>query len=358
MVTEQRTGTEHYSAEIIQAIASLSKRPPITLYSRSGVPQPDVMGVNVKRLGPRRLWTHIGLSRAMLRDKADALFVPSHVVPLVHPAATVVTIHDLGYLQDSESHPRRQRFVLDHTTRWNARAASRIIAISRQTRDDLVNHYGVDAGKIHIIHHGLDHRHFRPMAPDEISSVLAQNNITPPYLFFLSTVQPRKNLVRLIETFESLDDTALSLVVAGKSGWLSEPIERRIRESPAAERIRRIGHVPDDHRPALYSAADVFVLPSLYEGFGMGIVESMACGTPVVTSNTSSLIEVAGMAAMLVDPLSVESISAGIQQARQPAEGARLRELGLKHAQHFTWEKAAAETLAVIEEAYGVRGKS
>ena len=352
MVTGQRTGTEHYSVEIIRALAGIDTRPPITLYTRADHPTPRVVGTLTKSFGPRRLWTHIGLSRAMYKDKPDALFVPSHVVPLVHPRATVATVHDLGYLSESESHPRRQRLMLKETTQWSVRAARRIIAISGQTRDDLVNHCGVNAGKIRVIHHGLDHDRFKPLPPDATAPVLARYDITPPYLLFVSTVQPRKNLTRLIEAFESLDDPQLLLVIAGKSGWLSDPIERRIHDSPAAIRMRRVGHVPDDDLPALYSAAEVFTFPSLYEGFGMGVIEAMACGTPVLTSNSSSLAEVAGDAAVLVDPRDVGSISAGIREARGPATQQHLRRLGLDHALDFTWERSAAETLEVIEEAY------
>lgn len=352
MVADQRTGTEHYSGQIIGALASINDRPPVTLYTRADHPTPRVVGTLTKSFGPRRLWTHIGLSRAMYQDKPDALFVPSHVVPVIHPPATVVTVHDLGYIIEPESHPRRQRLMLQSTTQWNVRAARRIIAISGQTHDDLVSHYGVNPEKIRVVHHGLDHDRFKPLPPEATAPIIAKHNITPPYLLFVSTVQPRKNLTRLIQAFESLDDSQLSLVIAGKSGWLSEPIEKRIHESPAASRMRRIGHVTDDDLPALYSAAEAFTFPSLYEGFGMGVVEAMACGAPVVTSNGSSLAEVAGNAAILVDPRDVGSIAAGIREAREPTTKQRLRRLGINRAMDFTWERSAAETLAVIEAAY------
>ncbi len=352
MVSDQPTGTEHYSSEIIRALAKIQDRPPVTLYARDDRPAPRVVGTLTKSFGPPLLWTHIGLSRAMNEDKPDALFVPSHVIPVIHPRATVVTVHDLGYIHEPESHPRRQRMMLDGTTRWNVRAATRVIAISGQTRDDLLTHYGVDPGKVTVVHHGLDHARFQPLAPGETSAVLAKHDISAPYLLFVSTVQPRKNLPRLVEAFEAIDDPDLALVIAGKSGWLSEPIEKRIQESRLANRIRRLGHVADEDLPALYSAADVFVLPSLYEGFGMGVIEAMACGTPVVTSNGSSLAEVAGGAAILVDPLDVSSIAASIREARTPASHRQLRQLGITQASRFTWEQSAAATLNVIEEAY------
>lgn len=352
MIDGRRTGTEHYSVEIIRALSGIETRPALTLYSRDDPPTSRVVGTLKRSFGPRRLWTHIGLSRAMYIDKPDALFVPSHVIPLIHPDPTVVTVHDLGYLEEPESHPCRQRWMLDRTTRWNVRAARRIIAISGQTREDLVNRYGVHPGKVRVVHHGLDHDRFKPLPPDHSTPVLQRHGITQPYLLFVSTIQPRKNVVKLIEAFEAIDDPELTLVIAGQSGWLSDPIERRVSEGPLSGRVKRVGYVSDEDLPALYSAAKAFALPSLYEGFGMGIVESMGCGTPVVTSNIPSLAEVAGGAALLVDPESVTSISEGIRNALQPASQDRLSRLGIERAATFTWERTAMATLDVIEEAF------
>lgn len=352
-----KTGTEWYSLEIIRALATLTDRPALTLYTRA-TPSPEGLPVAAdiatRVIQAPRLWTHVGLSAALLRDRPGALFVPAHVLPVWRPAASVVTIHDLGYLNEPEAHPRRARALLDATTRWNARVARAVIAISSQTRDDLVRHYGVDRRKIHVVHSGVDHGRFRRLPAAEVASRLASLGITSPYLLFLSTVQPRKNVVRLVEAFEALPDTAPALVIAGRSGWLSAPIEQRIAASPAAGRIHRLGHVPDDLTPALYNGAQAFVLPSLYEGFGMGVLEAMACGCPVVTSDRSSLPEVAGGAAILVDPTDADAIRAGVERTLAPSTRAALVEAGARRAADFSWERAARETLAVIMGA--VRG--
>jgi glycosyltransferase involved in cell wall biosynthesis len=347
-----RTGTEWYSFELLRALIALDDRPPLTLYHRA---TPDIAldgpRVHHRLIRQRRLWTHIGLSRAMRRDKPPALFVPSHVVPLVHPPASVVTVHDLGYLAEPDAHPTRTRRMLDLTTRWNARVASQVIAISGQTRDDLVEHYGTDSEKVTVIHSGVDHARFRELDNADVREVTSRLGIDRPYIFFLSTVQPRKNLVRLIEAFEALDDPGVLLVVAGASGWLSEAIEDRIVRSSASAQIRRLGKVADDDVPALYNGASVFALPSLYEGFGMGVLEAMACGCPVVTSNRSSVPEVAGDAAVLIDPFDVASIRDGIAQALSPSERARLVAAGLSRARQFDWRQTASETLTVIQRA-------
>ena len=352
MVAVARTGTENYSVEIIRAMSCLDDAPRLTLYARTNIPLEPLSGVDVKTSGPARLWTHIGLSWALRRDRPGALFVPSHVVPLIHPKATVVTVHDLGYLREPDAHPKRQCIMLDRATRWNVRSARRIIAISGQTKADLVEHYHVDPARVHVVHHGVDHGRFRPRANDESAQVIERYGIATPYLLFVSTVQPRKNVIRLIEAFEALQQDDLALVVVGQSGWLSAPIEARIRQAAGNARVLRLGRVSDDDLPAMYSGAAAYVLPSLFEGFGMGLLEAMASGTPVVTSNTGSLAEVAGDAAVLVDPRSVPSITAGIERVLNVGEGARLRELGLQRAQAFTWQAAASATLDVIREAH------
>jgi len=347
-----RTGTEWYSFELIRALIAIRDRPPLTLYHRT-TPDTALDGPSVQHtlIEQRRFWTHVGLSRAIRRDRPAALFVPSHVLPVIHPPASVVTVHDLGFLAEPEAHPAGTRRMLDITTRWNARAAHSIVAISGQTRDDLVQHYGTDPGKITVIHSGIDHARFHVLDPATVHDVTSRLGIDRPYIFYLSTVQPRKNVIRLAEAFEALDDANLILVIGGASGWLSGPIEERVRQSPVSERIRRLGTVSTADVPALYNGAQAFVLPSLYEGFGMGVLEAMACGCPVVTSNRSSLPEVAGNAAILVDPTDVASIRDGIRSATSPVHRERLIALGLSRAREFSWERTATQTLAVVQKA-------
>jgi len=171
-----------------------------------------------------------------------------------------------------------------------------------------------------------------------------------PFILFVGQLQPRKNLGRLVEAFEQVADAQSDqhLVIAGGHGWLKQTILQRIEESPKRSRIHLIGRVPDDLLPALYWGADVFVLPSLYEGFGMPALEAMASGCPVVTSNVSSLPEVSGGAAVLVDPYRAEDIVRGIREAR--ALRAELRERGIRRAAQFDWDKTAEKTLRVIED--------
>jgi glycosyltransferase involved in cell wall biosynthesis len=377
-----RTGTEHYTYELLAALARLDRANRYTLYCNRPSAALPPLGPNMalRPMPAPRLWTHYRLSREMLARPPDLLFVPAHVLPLVRPRRSVVTIHDLGYEHFPQTHPRAQRLYLRLSTLWSARTAARVIAISGATRGDLVARYGVPPAKITVVHHGLSPR-FRPEpSPERQTAAQARYGIRPPYFLYIGTVQPRKNLARLIEAFARaleigdwrLEAAAainaaaepfpqsrppdhqfpisnLQLVIAGKRGWLSEPIERRAGELGVAGRVHFTGYVDDEDVPALLSGALAFVFPSLYEGFGLPVLEAMACGAPVIAANTSSLPEVAGDAALLVDPTDTSAIARALRDvAASPALRDELRQKGFARAAQFTWERCARETLRVL----------
>lgn len=360
IATATRTGTEHYTYELLAALALRDRSTRYTLYCNQPPTMLPPLGPNftLRRMPFPRLWTHLRLSTELVVRPPAVLFVPAHVLPLGTPLRrtmrTVVTIHDLGYLRYPEAHTPAHRLYLRISTLWSARVATRIIAVSTATRDDLVRFAGVRSDKITVIHHGLAPR-FRPVAdPTAITAAQARYGITDTYFLYVGTLQPRKNLLRLIEAFAQLDENALQstrteLVIAGKKGWLTEAIERRATELGVAERVRFVGYVADADLPALLSGALGFVLPSLYEGFGMPVLEAMACGAPVLTSTISSLPEVAGNAALLVDPEDTAAIMGGLRRlTTEPALRAQLRARGLARAAEFTWQRCAAQTLAVL----------
>jgi len=335
---EQRTGTEGYSLHLLRALLRLDASKQYVLYYNSP-PQPGLMPdfahVEQRVIPFPRLWTHVRLSWEMARRPPDVLFVPAHVLPLVHPRRSVVTIHDLGYYHEPDAHPPRQRAYLEWATRYNAQSAAHIIVDSEATKRDLVSILGISAEKIRVVYLGVDER-FRPLRdPVQIAAAKATYGIASPYILYVGTLQPRKNLVRLVEAFgrvvravetgyEGASPYAggargkLSLVLAGGKGWWYEDIFRTVQEMELGSRVIFPGYVKDDDLPALYSGAELFVFPSLYEGFGLPILEAMACGAPVVCSNASSLPEVAGDAALTVAPDDV----AGLAAALAPAEAA------------------------------------
>lgn len=359
----KRTGTENYSWQVTRGLINLATDQHFTLYFNQN-PSAELSeefgsnhAVDLRTIPFPRLWTHFRLSREMLQQPPDVLFVPAHVLPAYHPSRSVVTIHDLGYLYYPEAHTRQSLLYLDYSTRFSASAASGVIAISHATRQDLIRHYGINPAKIKVIYHGLDHSRFHPVTDAaQIQAVRQRYQLADgPYLLFVGTVQPRKNLVRLLDAFAALVQdnqfADLQLVIGGKPGWLREPIMQHVQKLKLGERVKFAGYVTDEDLPVLLSGAEIFVLPSLYEGFGMPLVEAMACATPVVCSNAGSLPEVAGEAALLHNPLDTQAIAWNLRQLlTSNSLKEELTGRGLQHAASFTWERCAAETLEFLTQ--------
>ncbi len=296
-----------------------------------------------------RLWTHVRLSWEMQRRPPAVLFIPAHVIPLRHPPS-VVTIHDLGYVHHPEAHPPRDRRMLDWTTRWSTRVARRVIAISDATRRDLIQWYRVPEDKIDVIPHGVDGRFFA-VTSEDIRRVRQRLALPEHYVLAVGTIQPRKNLGRLAAAMRELAAAGLPhrLVIAGKRGWLASQVEREINQAGAADRVIFLGYVPPEMLPGLYAGADALAFPSLYEGFGLPVLEAMAAGAPVVASNRSAIPEVAGDAAMLVDPFAPASIADGlIRVLTEPDLRGTLIARGKERAATFRWDRTALETLSVL----------
>ncbi len=294
-----------------------------------------------------KYWTQTKLPIDLYCGRTDVLFMPIQQLPIIRPRMkTVAVVHDLAFHYYPELFTFKDWALLHLFTAQVAREADRIIAVSHATADDLDRFYG--RGKnVSVVHHGVDLERFSQSVRNSEAKV---PDTLKPYVLFVGQIQPRKNIVRLVEAFERLaeQDRELHLVIAGGHGWLQEPILQRIKQSPQYMRIKVLGPVADDHLPGLYAHAEVFVLPSLYEGFGMPVLEAMAAGCPVVTSTVSSLPEVAGEAAVLVDSTSVPAIADGIQRARQ--HRSELIARGRQRAAEFTWEKTARATLRVLTQ--------
>ena len=358
----RRTGTETYSLQLIRHLLALECTHRFRLYCDQPLPLAlqDLAAsdrAEICVIPFPRLWTHVRLSAEVISRPPDVLFVPSHVLPVLHPSRCVVTVHDLGYYAFPEAHRRLNRWYLAAGTRFSARSASHVLADSQATQDDLIRHCGVDPARVTVVHLGRD----ETLAPETDQSRLHQlqerlgisrAGISRPYVLYVGTLQPRKNLVRLIDAFAQVRAARpdLCLVLAGRRGWLSDPILQRVEELDLHEHVLFPGFVADEDLPALLSGALVFAFPSLYEGFGFPVLEAQACGVPVLTSSTSSLPEVAGDSALLVDPMNTDAIAAGLLSlATDAALRERLRSAGLANLGRFSWERCAVETLRVLE---------
>lgn len=349
-----RTGTEGYSYHLIRELLTLGGQHRYVVYFNSPpAPHDFPSGTAVLRtMTFPRLWTHVRLSAEMLTRPPDLLFVPAHVLPIVHPRRSVVTVHDLGYLHWPEAYPRKRWWYLHLSTLYNARAATLVLADSAATRDDLVRRYRVDPGKIRVVHLGCGPE-YHPLAAEDMGRVRARYGIRGDYVLAVGTIQPRKNLARLVQAFRQVRaelGDGYQLVLAGQAGWRSEEVY--LEAALLGDAVRFLGYVPAEHMPTLMGGAAVLAYPSLYEGFGLPALEAMACGTPVVASNASSLPEVVGDAGLLVPPTDVRALAQALVAVLSDEQlQAKLRRAGLARAQQFSWRRCAEATLAVLEEA-------
>jgi glycosyltransferase involved in cell wall biosynthesis len=358
-VIAQRTGTEAYSLHLIRALLALPAAHRFRLYLNAA-PAPGLFPAaarcELRAIPFPRLWTHLRLSAEMLLHPPGVLLVPSHVLPLVHPRRSVVTVHDLGHHYYPDAHTASQRRYLEWSARFHVRTAAHLLADSQATREDLVRIYGADPARITVAYLGVDPTLHRVEDPSIIARVRHRYGIPGPYLLYVGTIQPRKNLARLVEAFARLPGDAgeLTLVLAGKEGWLCQEIWDRVHELGLQERVILTGFVDGADLPALYSGASLLVMPSLYEGFCLPVLEAMACGTPVACSNVSSLPEVAGEAALFFDPHDMEGMAATVVRALGDSWLRRtLVERGLEQARSFTWERCARTVLEVLEHVGG-----
>lgn len=275
-----------------------------------------------------------------------------HLLPRLD-TPTVLTVHDLIFERYPQHHTARNRLYLRVAMPLFVRAASAIIAVSRHTQRDLVELYGADPAKIHVVYEGVDAR-FRPAADSEIRRVAAQYSPDRPYLLMVGTLEPRKNHAAALRALARLKAWGWPhrLLLVGGQGWLFEPIRRQIEVEGLAGDVQFAGYVPDGDLPPLYSGAAAVLVPSLYEGFGFPVLEAMACSAPVVCSNASSLPEVAGEAALLAAPEDDEGIAQAVQLLLgQPAVAQALGEMGRVQAGRYRWDVCARETMAVYRRA-------
>jgi glycosyltransferase involved in cell wall biosynthesis len=350
------TGIGRYTVEFVSALAQLPDAPEIILLTAGGSGPLSSIGVQTVTLPACRLLPALlTLGNALIagqakRLKLDILHDPIGVTPFLFGGAkTVVTVHDVFALSIPGYSTQLDTLIYRH---WLPRVLPNVhavVTVSEASQRDIMRYLRVPSQKLHITSEGATPL-YRPAPPEQIAYVRGVYGLPEHYLLFVGSIEERKNLRRVLEAYALVREQGFphALVVVGPQKWKYAPILEKLRALHLEEAVIFTGYARQEDLPALYTGADAFVFPSLYEGFGLPVLEAMACGAPVITSNTSSLPEVAGDAALLVDPYDVSALQTAITQLlTQSSLRATLRAKGLARAQRFSWQHTAQQTLAV-----------
>jgi glycosyltransferase involved in cell wall biosynthesis len=292
----------------------------------------------------------------LLPPETELFHATEHLLLPLEGIPTVLTVHDLIYKLFPEHHKRLNYWFLNLAMPLFVRRAQALIAISEATRQDLITHYATPPEKIHVIYEAAA-PHFQPQTSEKIEAIRQRYQLPERFVLSVGTLEPRKNYTRLLEALQGLRryHPDLNWVIVGKKGWLYEPFLARLEALQAQSWVQFTGFVADEDLPAVYSAATLTAMPSFYEGFGLPVLEALACACPVVTSNRASLPELGGLAALYVDPEDTEALQSQILRLwTDKTERETRQALGLQQAARFSWEATARATLSVYE---GVLGK-
>lgn len=357
----RRAGIHHYIAQVLRYLPQKGDNPHYTIFTRHGKSLIDKSGRSdyttmvsrwpTEQRLVRIAWEQIAWPRLAARYNLDLLHSMAFVTPLLAPCPTVVTIYDLSFIHYPERFPVLQRLYLQTQSGRSCRQAQRVITISESSRQDVHRIFGVPRPQIDVVYPGVDRR-YRPLPAVEVDAFRHRRKLPSRFILHVGTLQPRKNIPVLLDALARLSRPALPLVLVGGKGWLFDDIFARIEALGLQERVYFAGYVPDEELPLWYNAATLFVFPSLYEGFGMPVVEAMACGTPVIAADASSLPEAAGGAALLFAPQDTADLVERIESVLDdPGLWTKMREGGLAQAQNFSWERAGEETAVVYHRA-------
>ncbi len=362
----RRVGVSEFAYELINQFALIqSARPKFNIYLKDK-PASDFPITNDTWkyivFGPKKMWTQFALPARLLleRSKPDVFFTPSHYAPRLALCPTVVSIMDLAFIHFSQYFAKKDLYQLQNWTKYSVKNATKVITISEASKSDILKVYGLSPDKVIVIYPGIRHKKTMSTLEPHIykwQEVQRKYELADKYLLFVSTLQPRKNVSRLIEAFSKIKATLkhdLQLIIVGKKGWLYEDILEAPEKFNVEKEVKFLDFVSDEDLDILYKNAQLFVYPSLYEGFGLPILEAMRHDCPVITSNVSSLPEAGGDAALYFDPLNVDDILSTIEKVLTDH---KLREKmiakGHEQVLKFSWEKAATQTLDILQQVGG-----
>lgn len=344
----RRVGSSEYCFQLLLNLNKIDKKNNYIIY----LPQNPTLDLpkesqnwHYKIIRPRRMWTLFGLSLEFLfkRSKPDVFFSPTHYLPIVAPKKSVISVLDVSYIRFPELFKSSDLNQLTKWTKYSIKKASKVFTISKASKGDIIREYGIPEDSVVVTYPGIK----TILDMDKLNE---KYGLKKDYVLFVGTLQPRKNIVRLIEAFSKLDKSNLDLIIVGKKGWKFEEILQAPKKFGIEDKVKFLESVTDKDLPAFYKNAICFVLPSLYEGFGLPVLEAMRYGCPVITSNISSLPEAGGDAALYIDPLNADDIKEKMESVITDSDlRENLIKKGNEQVKRFSWEKTAKETLKVLE---------
>jgi len=362
LANQERTGTDtvlyYFVKNLNQPAAQEFKK--IILYTRNTIDQNITANlpanVTIKKINFPFLWTSLGVSQEMYFHPPDIFFSPAHLLPLYLPAKSSLFIHDIGFLQFPENYTKKDYFYLKESIPRDIKRATVVFVPTEYTKKKIIDTYYADPNRIQVVNLGVDHQLFHGNYSQSDIEQTFQNydeKITRyPYLFFVGRLDLRKNLLNIIRSFaifKKLLNTNHILVLAGRPGTGYDQIIQEIETQKLQDNVLITSYLPPEHLPVFYQEAELFLFPSFYEGFGIPILESQASRTPVITSNTSSMPEVAGDSALLVNPDSPDEIAQAIRKIIENRSLAnQLVDKGLINSKQYSWEKFTEQTLTIL----------
>jgi glycosyltransferase involved in cell wall biosynthesis len=363
-LTPGRTGVGYYTEHLLQHLARevVNTGDELIVISNKPIdtqaPLPPHVRVHDGHRFPVRIgWMQLRAQSALAALQPDVAHFTNGMIPIAAPSPTVVTVHDMSLRLYPGCHPVRRLLLNRPLMHVAIRQASAIVTVSNSARRDLLRLHGVAPERVAVVHEAASPV-FRPIADrDRLEDMRARYSLPRRFMLYVGTIEPRKNLARLMAAFAEARKKGIPhhLVCVGPYGWSSRDLSGHIERLGIRDAVHFTGYVPFDHLPAIYNLGEFFAFPSLYEGFGLPVVEAMACGVPVLTSSTSSLGEIAGDAAVTIDPIDTDAITDAVVRLATDAGLRRDRsESGLKRARDFSWEQSAREMLAVYHRAAGV----
>ena len=355
---KNRVGISEYAYQLLRQFENLQNSKNNFIIYLKHDPLNDLpkarKGWQYRVLRPGKLWTQwrLPLDLFMHRPKPDVFFSPTHYAPRFSPIPTVVSVMDLSYLFFPEMFNKADLLQLKSWTKYSVTKASKVLTISNSSRDDIIKEYELPKDKVVATYLGIKEAINLTPHIYSMNELKAKYGLADNFILFVGTLQPRKNIIRLIKAFAKVkSDKDLDLVIVGRKGWLYEEILVAPEELGIADRVKFLDNVENDELTFFYKNARCFILPSLYEGFGLPVLEAMKQGCPVITSNISSLPEAGGDACLYVDPEDIDDIA---QKITKLVDHDKLRkeliEKGKAQVKKFSWEKTAKETLKVLEE--------